>query len=74
MKTKFDGANDTVKTYNKGAGLKPCAFYVDSGGDLVITDWVGEVACVVAPDEVYSPASVEWPIMDTNIKSVTITR
>lgn len=76
MKITFNGQPENPTKYTKNSALKAKWFYVDDDGDLVITDWTGKAVAVVTKTthEVYGAGSISWPIYDTEINQVTITR
>lgn len=64
----------TSKTpgYAKGKKLQGNAFYEDSDGDLVITDWTGDPIMVISLNEVYTKNAISWPLRDTSVTSITM--
>lgn len=71
---KITHAKDDTKIthYEEGVELEPNSFYLDAAGALVVSNLYGNPVAAFYEGEVYGEGDIEYPLIDTKIKKLTL--
>lgn len=74
MKIKIERTGKEPKSYYDGDKLQPNTFYEDAQNGVYWTDDEGYIEAGVWDEMYVDVDSIGWPLRDSNVKSITISK